>query len=431
MSVAPDLLLRPAPELKPKAAPVPAKQAEPRNDKADSFAQVYAKERQAKPVDRGEAPRASAAEALPDEQSEEVPIDATAAEQPSLADSGKPLPTEPDLDPLLLMGMTGQMPIDVQATVLPLGSMGEGEEGGEGSSDLSGFLALLPGNATVAPAASEMTAEDQAAAKAQAQAQAFSLADLQPSSKTPLALATQQATPTAQATQSSQDAGQLFASALGNLDEQALKALAVEESVDVAAGFSPEGLDSLKDSVADNRGDSNRLAALSQAATQQPSPAQRAALIPGLPVPMQQGAWSEAVVDRVMWLSSQNLKSAEIQLDPAELGRLEVRISLNQDQTQVTFASPNAQVREALEGQMHRLRELFSQQGMNQPDVNVSDQSLNRGWQGQGQEGDGRQQRAGREEEGAGSSEERLIQGITEVRVAGSGGGPGLVDYYA
>ena len=32
---------------------------------------------------------------------------------------------------------------------------------------------------------------------------------------------------------------------------------------------------------------------------------------------------------------------------------------------------------------MHRLRDMFTQQGMGQVDVNVSDQS--RGWQGQGQ----------------------------------------------
>ncbi len=74
----------------------------------------------------------------------------------------------------------------------------------------------------------------------------------------------------------------------------------------------------------------------------------RAPLLAGQPVAMQQGGWSEAVVDRVMVMSSQNLKSAEIQLDPAELGRLEVRISVNQDQSQVTFASPHAGVREAL-----------------------------------------------------------------------------------
>nr|WP_246533323.1 flagellar hook-length control protein FliK [Pseudomonas lalucatii] len=129
-----------------------------------------------------------------------------------------------------------------------------------------------------------------------------------------------------------------------------------------------------------------------------------------------------------MWLSSQNLKSAEIQLDPAELGRLEVRINMSQEQTQVTFASPNAGVREALEGQMHRLRELFSQQGMNLLDVNVSDQSLSRGWQGQ--EGDGRGAGGGREAAPGGADEE-FAASVVEQPVRASDGVRGLVDYYA
>ncbi|MDT9115718.1 flagellar hook-length control protein FliK, partial [Escherichia coli] len=86
----------------------------------------------------------------------------------------------------------------------------------------------------------------------------------------------------------------------------------------------------------------SKLNALTQALNQQTTAAPRLPLVPGQPVAMHQGGWSEAVVDRVMWLSSQNLKSAEIQLDPAELGRLEVRVNLSQDQAQVTFASPNA-----------------------------------------------------------------------------------------
>ena len=120
---------------------------------------------------------------------------------------------------------------------------------------------------------------------------------------------------------------------------------------------------------------------------------------------MQQGGWSEAVVDRVMLMSSQNLKSAEIQLDPAELGRLEVRISVNQEQSQVTFASPHAGVRDALDSQMHRLREMFAQQGMNLMDVNVSDQSLGRGWQGQESDGKGR-----------GGADGELLGGDDELR---------------
>jgi flagellar hook-length control protein FliK len=125
---------------------------------------------------------------------------------------------------------------------------------------------------------------------------------------------------------------------------------------------------------------------------------------------MQQGGWSEAVVDRVMVMSSQNLKSAEIQLDPAELGRLEVRISVNQEQSQVTFASPHAGVREALDSQMHRLRELFAQQGMNQLDVNVSDQSLSRGWQGQGD--DSGRGRSGASGESQGAEEELHMSAV-------------------
>jgi flagellar hook-length control protein FliK len=190
-----------------------------------------------------------------------------------------------------------------------------------------------------------------------------------------------------------------------------------------------DALDSLKDSVQPNRPDQfvSKLNALTQAFNQQTGAAPRLPLVPGQPVAMQQGGWSEAVVDRVMWLSSQNLKSAEIQLDPAELGRLEVRVNLSQDQAQVTFASPNAGVREALEGQMQRLRELFAQQGMNLADANVSDQSLSRGWQGQGEGGRGGASGG----DGRLASDESLPSAAQELRSERSSAGLGLVDYYA
>lgn len=114
---------------------------------------------------------------------------------------------------------------------------------------------------------------------------------------------------------------------------------------------------------------------LTQAVQQAAAQREAAATNPQQPLNMRHPGLSEAVVERVMWLSSQNLRSAEIQLDPAELGRLEIRIDLNRDHAQISFASPHASVREALEGQMHRLREMFAQQGLDQLDVNVSDQS--------------------------------------------------------
>ncbi|MDZ5601577.1 flagellar hook-length control protein FliK [Pseudomonas sp. RP23018S] len=140
-------------------------------------------------------------------------------------------------------------------------------------------------------------------------------------------------------------------------------------------GLIDDGLKDLKSASSDTRVDdfANRLAELTQAAT--PKTANAVPVTPlQQPLPMNQGAWTEGLVNRVMYLSSQNLKSADIQLEPAELGRLNVRVNVAADQaTQITFISGHIGVRDALDSQMHRLRELFTQQGLQQPEVNVAD----------------------------------------------------------
>ncbi|RJG09846.1 flagellar hook-length control protein FliK [Pseudomonas cavernicola] len=428
MSVAPDLLLKSAPEVKPKAsaAKAPAKPAEPSKSGAASFAQVYAKERQAKSAERSDASAKPNCDKTSEPDREEDPGAVATAGEPVLAESGNPLPTDPAqldpaLDPLLLMVMAGQQP----ATEVEVAVNAEAEAGGEGELGLPTVLSSLAssGHASMTEAShdpeldalNELPAVKMAlelGAKAQAAAQ-------------------QQAAPNATATQTALSAGQNFANALAAFaDPTVLNGEAKAETELPLSELATEGLDALKESPSDARADNfaSKLGALSQSVAQPATQSQRAALIPGQPVPMQQGGWSEAVVDRVMWLSSQNLKSAEIQLDPAELGRLEVRINLHQDQAQVTFASPNAGVRDALEGQMHRLRELFAQQGMNMLDVNVSDQSLNRGWQGQG--GDA-QSRGGAGRDRLSSADDDAPLPASEVRSTMLTHGRGLVDYYA
>jgi flagellar hook-length control protein FliK len=81
------------------------------------------------------------------------------------------------------------------------------------------------------------------------------------------------------------------------------------------------------------------------------------------------------VGDKVLWLAAQNVSSAEIRLDPPELGPMQVKVSVNQEQVNVTFTSPHAGVREALDQQLNRLREMFSEQGLNL-NVDVSDRSF-------------------------------------------------------
>ena len=418
MSVAPDLLLKSAPEVKPKApvAKAQAKPAEPGKNEASSFAQVYAKERQAKTAERSDAAAKPGREPTAAPQDAEEP---PAAEPPVVADSGKPLPSdlpveEPALEVSLLGGMAGQPALEAETAELGLGG---GEPPALSSASLVGSG---PASMTEASFDPELDALNQLPAVRMA---------LELGAKAKAAAAEQNA-PGAAAMQAAVNAGQGFANAMAAMGAQQAQGEASETVEVPLLELTAEGLEALKESVADNRPENfvSKLSALSQALGQQAASAPRAAMIPGQPVPMQQSGWSEAVVDRVMWLSSQNLKSAEIQLDPAELGRLEVRINMSQEQTQVTFASPNAGVREALEGQMHRLRELFTQQGMNQLDVNVSDQSLGRGWQGQ--EGDGRG-RGGGGNERLGGGDDESAAGAVELRSSPLGQGRGLVDYYA
>ena len=190
-------------------------------------------------------------------------------------------------------------------------------------------------------------------------------------------------------------------------------------------GLVDEGLKDLKSAASDTRVDdfANRLAALTQAAV----PKTTNALPVNQPLAMHQSGWSEEVVNRVMYLSSANLKSADIQLEHAELGRLDIRVNIAADQSaQVNFVSGHAGVREALDSQMHRLREMMAQQGMGQVDVNVSDQQ--RHWQGQqGQEQQARNGSGGQRLGSVIDDEPVDVAAVAPSVVLGSS----AVDYYA
>ncbi len=423
MPVAPDLLLTPAPAAKPKAAPATNTQstAQPRKQEASSFSQVYAKERQAKATERQEDAAKSARDGKADPQASASDPATAAAAEPAVADSGKDLPEEPVLeegtvDPLVLLGLFQPEP---QAEVV------EAEPDAQSTAVVStSLIGSAPASMTEASFDPEIDALNQ-----------------QPAVQLALEVGAQEkaaaqssANPGGAAASASASSGQAFASAMAAMG---MKSTAVEgETTEVTPlpsfELSSEALEALKESSAGTAPEQfvSKLSALSQAIGQQASQVSRVAVVPGQPVAMQQAGWSEGVVDKVMWMSSQNLKSAEIQLDPAELGRLDVRISLNQDQTQISFASAHPGVREALESQVHRLREMFTQQGMNLADVNVSDQSQGRAWQGQEGDGRGRGSRMADEGGAGGESDERVI-GSIEIRDPAQGTGRGMVDYYA
>lgn len=445
MPVAPDMLLQAKPEVKPnfQAAKSQVRTPEPSNSGAPSFAQMYAKERQAKPAERSEPAPKQARDKPADNRKSDEPADkpaAAPADKPTtVADSGNALPSDAaatttsddstdttssdgssTLDPLLLMAMNGQTPpVPTEPQVQPA----------EVQPEVPALVVTTPLATTPQTQATQPTAEEtdplQGVVGLPQTLQASNEGD-----------PVQTATTTTVNSQNSASGSHNFASAMAAFSEKNADVSETPPEVELPAGeFSEQLAQGLGENKAEIRSEvlDSRLNALNQAVTQQSAMAQRApAVVPGQPVAINQNGWSEAVVDRVMWLSSQNLKSAEIQLDPQELGRLEVRIHMNQDQTQVTFASPNAGVRDALEGQMHRLRDMFNQQGMTQLDVNVSDQSLARSWQGQ-QGGDGERRGGGNGNGGllGGSGDDETLAGVSELRPAAAGVARGLVDYYA
>jgi flagellar hook-length control protein FliK len=67
---------------------------------------------------------------------------------------------------------------------------------------------------------------------------------------------------------------------------------------------------------------------------------------------------------RIAWMAEQKLGHAEIRLNPENAGPIDVRIQLDGSQVSASFHSANADVRQALEASLPRLREMLGQQGM-------------------------------------------------------------------
>ncbi|KJY92368.1 flagellar hook-length control protein FliK [Vibrio neptunius] len=83
----------------------------------------------------------------------------------------------------------------------------------------------------------------------------------------------------------------------------------------------------------------------------------------------------DQVAERVQMMMSKNLKNIDIRLDPPELGRLQIRMSMTGEGATVHFTVANQQARDVIEHSMPRLREMLAQQGVQLGDSSVQQQS--------------------------------------------------------
>ncbi len=88
--------------------------------------------------------------------------------------------------------------------------------------------------------------------------------------------------------------------------------------------------------------------------------------------PLNSSRWSEELGQRVRWLLGQNIGSAQIRLNPAELGPIQLRINVSGDQVSVAFNSQFGVVREAIESALPKLREMLESQGLNLANTDIN-----------------------------------------------------------
>jgi flagellar hook-length control protein FliK len=83
------------------------------------------------------------------------------------------------------------------------------------------------------------------------------------------------------------------------------------------------------------------------------------------------GQWSQSLGDRLLVMADQGLQSATLRLQPEHLGPMEIRIRVEDGNAQVWFSAHHGDTRSALQDAIPRLREMFSDQGMNLLQANV------------------------------------------------------------
>lgn len=131
--------------------------------------------------------------------------------------------------------------------------------------------------------------------------------------------------------------------------------------------------------------------------------------------------WGGELGQKVVWMVGQQKQSAELQLNPPNLGPLEIRLTLNQDQMSATFVSHHGAVRDAIEAALPRLREMLADSGIALGNVMVGAESFA---QQQQQQAAAQQNGRGNGQEGfslAQSPDGAGVAADATVRVAGEG----------
>jgi len=79
----------------------------------------------------------------------------------------------------------------------------------------------------------------------------------------------------------------------------------------------------------------------------------------------------DQVKDKVMVMINKRLQQLEIRLDPAELGSMQVKLNMQNEQAAVSIVVQNSQAKEALDQNIQKLRDMLQESGVDVGDANI------------------------------------------------------------
>ncbi len=167
-------------------------------------------------------------------------------------------------------------------------------------------------------------------------------------------------------------------------------------------------------------------AALASMQAAQPTPASVLPAQITINTPVTQDKWGDEFNQKITWLATSKEQSAELHLNPPQLGPMDVVLKVSGDQATALFTSPHAAVRDAIEQALPKLREMMADNGIMLGNATVSDQAARNG-----QDGSGSDSRSPAPRSGSGGIAETGASASPTVRVSPISRHNGIVDTFA
>jgi flagellar hook-length control protein FliK len=137
-------------------------------------------------------------------------------------------------------------------------------------------------------------------------------------------------------------------------------------------------LSTTKDRVTDDKASPQPAPLAVQALNQNAPAAENRDASLAVKTPFRDQGWDADFGQKIMWLAKNDKHSAQLTLNPAQMGPIEISITVDKGNATASFASANADVREAIETALPRLREMFANAGIQLGQTNVGAESFQR-----------------------------------------------------